>query len=246
MDKKLSIITWNCNGALRKKFDSLSNLDADIYIIQECEDPERTSDKKYNEWSKNCLWTGDNRHKGLGIFAKEDVKLENLVLESNGLRYFILCRINNDFNILAVWAMDNKENYEARYIGQVWLAINYYKNLLTDTILIIGDFNSNKIWDYKDRIGTHSNVIQKLAEHKIDSLYHKFYEEAQGEETQPTFYLHKNISKPYHIDYIFGSEEFSKSMKSLTIGKAEQWLRLSDHVPVIVEIDLANNMDEQV
>lgn len=45
--------------------------------------------------------------------------------------------------------MDNKENYEARYIAQVWLAINYYNDLLDKPSILIGDFNSNKIWDKK-------------------------------------------------------------------------------------------------
>jgi len=56
------------------------------------------------------------------------------------------------FTLFAIWAMNNKENRDARYIGQVWLAINYYEELLNNNTIMIGDFNSNKIWDYKDRV----------------------------------------------------------------------------------------------
>ena len=58
------------------------------------------------------------------------------------------------FTLFAIWAMSNKENYEARYIGQVWLAINYYADLLMGSTILVGDFNSNKIWDYKARVGS--------------------------------------------------------------------------------------------
>ena len=38
----MKIISWNCNGALWKKFNLLEKLDADILVIQECEDPRRS------------------------------------------------------------------------------------------------------------------------------------------------------------------------------------------------------------
>ena len=33
----MRIITWNCNGALRKKFKGLLDYNADLLVIQECE-----------------------------------------------------------------------------------------------------------------------------------------------------------------------------------------------------------------
>ena len=67
----MKIVTWNCNGALRKKFEPITELGADICIVQECEDPTRTKDSSYKDWASNHIWIGDNKNKGIGIFARE-------------------------------------------------------------------------------------------------------------------------------------------------------------------------------
>ena len=45
----MKIISWNCNGALRNKYDFLTNLEWDILIIQECENPEIINNQKYHK-----------------------------------------------------------------------------------------------------------------------------------------------------------------------------------------------------
>jgi exonuclease III len=74
----LKIITWNCNGAFRKKFEHLASFDADILLIQECENPLESKDDKYIAWASNYLWFGDTKNKGIGIFAKPAFKLDKL------------------------------------------------------------------------------------------------------------------------------------------------------------------------
>ena len=231
----MKIISWNCNGALRKKFEHIAKLDADIYIIQECEDPARANHKEYSDWSNNYLWIGDTKNKGIGIFAKKDISLQHLSwsnsFRDHAVKYFLPCLVNNDFQLLGVWThKNNSPNFG--YMGQFW---KYLKTNLEqfDKIIIVGDFNSNAIWDEWDRWWNHSDVVAILNEKGIRSVYHQKTNENQGNETHPTFFLQRKKEKAYHIDYIFTSQHFTSD--KIHIGKYENWIEISDHVPLTYE-----------
>ena len=65
----MRIVSWNCNGKFREKFKKIKELDADIYVIQECENPQSYAGTAYRGFAKNYIWNGENKNKGLGIFA---------------------------------------------------------------------------------------------------------------------------------------------------------------------------------
>ena len=232
--EKIRLLTWNCNGALRKKFNVLDKFDADLVIIQECEDPSQSKDASYKKWAENFLWTGDNRNKGLGIFARKGIQLIENDWEDNGTKFFISCRINNEFNVIAAWC-HGADSPTFGYIGQLWKYLQVNKLKMTDSI-VAGDFNSNKIWDKWDRWWNHSDVVRELKEIGIESLYHNYYKEEQGSECRPTFYLQKDLKKPYHIDYIFASSSIYEKIESFRVGNIDEWVELSDHVPVFAEL----------
>lgn len=236
----MKIVTWNCNGALRKKFEYVISLKADIYVIQECENPAETKSKEYKEWANNYLWTGSSKNKGLGIFVTKNLKIKQLnwscTYKDHDVKHFLPCSINEDFELLAVWTHENKSpNFG--YIGQFWKYIQNNKKHFKKMI-IVGDFNSNTIWDQWDRWWNHSDVVRELKEIGIESLYHKFTNEEQGKETQPTFFLQRNFKKPYHIDYCFGSSHFVKKLKFIEVQNYENWKHLSDHTPLLIKLDL--------
>ena len=64
----MKIISWNCNGAFRKKNHLVEQLDPDIMVIQECENPGKfiTDTGRYG-----YRWGGSNPNKGLGVFFKK-------------------------------------------------------------------------------------------------------------------------------------------------------------------------------
>jgi len=232
----LKIVTWNCNGAFRKKYDALAEFDADLLVIQECEDPDRST-TKYQEWAGDYHWFGQNKNKGIGIFPRNGIKVEKLNWPDDNLQQFLPCRVDDSFNLLAVWTMQaNSPTFQ--YIGQLWKYLQINKDRLAeDHSVICGDFNSNVIWDKWDRWWNHSDVVKELGELGILSLYHELTGEEQGKETAPTLYLQRKQERPYHIDYAFASEALRENV-SLSVGSAEQWLEISDHMPLSFTVNM--------
>jgi exodeoxyribonuclease-3 len=77
--------------------------------------------------------------------------------------------------------------------------------------ILIGDFNSNTIWDYKKhRLSDHTSVVQALEEKGIFSTYHVHHKQIQGKEEHPTYFMYRHLNKPYHIDYCFASSNLIK------------------------------------
>ena len=112
----MKIVSWNCGGKFREKFQDIIVVDADIYVIQECENPAECKSIAYIEFAHNYLWIGENKNKGLGVFAKNDIQLRENNWQKYCLRNFLSVRVNDLFNLVAVWAC--KPYIEEYYIYQ--------------------------------------------------------------------------------------------------------------------------------
>lgn len=251
----MKIVNWNCNGALRNKTKQIDKLNADIFIIQECENPE-FSTKKYRKWAGDYLWVGDNKNRGIGIFPKKKIVLKKLDWNGNfkieglnskspliswktsDLKLFLPFSINSIFTILAVWTK-GKQGEKFDYIGQIWKYLQIHrKELLNDKTFIIGDFNSNQKWDKEKRIDAwwnHTSVVEELRDMKFESLYHFKTKELQGLETKATYFHHKKRDSSHHIDYLFCSSDMLDFLE-LDIQEYDDWIALSDHMPFLVNI----------
>jgi len=234
----MRLITWNCQGAFRKKAEIILSYHPDILIVPESEHPDKLIFSDVISKPTCSYWHGDSVHKGIGIYSYSDYKFELLTEFNPEFRYILPFKVTGrgqTFLLFAIWAMPNKENYEARYIGQIWRAIDHYSTLFGGSTILVGDFNSNKIWDYKKRTGSHSDVVRKLAENNIQSIYHKHFNFDQGQEKHPTFFLQRKLLKPYHIDYCFASADILQRVTNVEIGTFENWIEHSDHAPLIID-----------
>jgi hypothetical protein len=233
----IGIVAWNCRLAFRKKVEKLARFRPEIAVISECESIERLGDK-HTSLFPNALWFGDNPHKGLGVFSTSAYSLTVHPAYDPRFRWVVPICVTGleSFTLLAVWTKDHKDRKQG-YIGQLFLALQQYQTLLEkETCLVVGDLNSNAIWDSLPRVGNHTAVVQMLKEYGVESTYHCFFQEEHGQESVPTYYFHHHREKGYHIDYGFLPVEWIERVESVHIGTYEEWREWSDHVPVVVKV----------
>ncbi len=225
----MKIISWNCNGKFREKLKIISALDADIHIIQECENPAETKDKDYSLWANNYIWMGRNKNKGLGVFGKNSINLEKLNWNEICLKYFLPIKVNNQFQLLAVWTQNP-------YIEEYYIYHQLNKQNYDDDTIVFGDFNSNKNFDHKYTTRKERGHMSTVNEFKLIGLedaYHYVSKEEQGSESKNTFYLYRKKERGYHIDHCFVNP---KNLISYSVLDDSYWLEFSDHMPCVLEI----------
>lgn len=235
----LKVMTWNCNMAFRKKAALIDSYKPDILIVPECEHPDKLIFELERQ-PNDVFWYGDNVHKGLSVFSFTDFKIKLLPYHNPDFKWILPLKISNStekLTVFAIWANNPKDkNFE--YVGQIWKALNHYEaKIKRKNTFLIGDFNSNTIWDKPRRAGNHSTIVDILAKKKIHSTYHAYFKSEQGQEPHPTFFLYRHLDKPYHLDYCFASNDWLKKLKKVDVGAFDNWVNASDHVPLIVEFN---------
>jgi endonuclease/exonuclease/phosphatase family metal-dependent hydrolase len=218
--------------AFARKRELIQSHKPDLLILQECSEADIL---ETNAPFKH--WVGTNKHKGLGIigYADHDYIINDSYTDE--LPWFIPVEIADlNLHVLAVWA--HVKTQQLRYVRVTHEAVDHYKQFITESPTIItGDFNSNTIWDKLHPKRSHSLLVEKLHGLGLDSLYHAQTKELEGAETTPTLYMYRNPEKGYHIDFVFMTENMLAG-STMEIGKPEEWLMQSDHMPIFVNTDI--------
>jgi exonuclease III len=241
----MRIVSWNCKfGFNAEKAKFIKKYKADLYVIQECSEKDLDEVKTYfNNQAFYCDYL-DSKY-GVGMFS-DKFDFEILPEHDKTFRYIVPYRVFNsesEFVLFSIWTKDKDENYKKiGYTEQVWKAINFegYDKYFTDSIILVGDFNSNNFWDKKyieQKQPSHNDIIKKLKEYGVESAYHKFNNCADGAENDATLLWIMNKNNKYHIDYCFISNNYK--LNNVNIGSIKEWEenKLSDHCPLIIDIE---------
>jgi len=233
--------------ALGRKFGALLETRPDIAIVSECAQPKRFRALARPEWLEHDpVWIGRNPDKGLAVFAFNGYSARLSKPFYRTLQHIAPVHISGpvECNVLAVWAQNTGRAVPRKnQPGPLQTALVRYKRFLADRPAVVaGDLNSNAIWDKPGWRINHTAAVKMLEGLGLVSAYHAVRGEPQGLETVPTLYWRDRTKDgpTYHIDYVFLPGRWIDRVRDLTIGTFEDWCGsgLSDHVPIIVDIDL--------
>ena len=235
----MNIVSWNCNGAFRDKYKFLAAYQPDVAVVPESESPCYLSKNSKNFSSMSHVWNGFSSFRGLSIFTFNGYRAKIADFYDSRFSLVLPVMIFNAtacFLLVAVWTKFVGKMKES-YVAQAYNAVCFYEKYFDDNTLIMGDFNSNKIWDNTsgNRVA-HDALVQKLEGKNFGSVYHELRQEPQGAETQPTQYQYRHKSRPNHIDYMFMNKNRMRDINAFSIGSYNDWQGKSDHMPLFMNV----------
>ena len=242
----MRIVIWNCAMSLHTKWDFLVNLRPDLAVIAECAEPSILWSKLKYEPVCDVQWVGDNRNKGLGVFAFTGFSLERDHCYDSNFKQFLPVNVSGkpSISLLAVWSFNGRRKDAPRcsYSAETISAIDYYKQFLgTCHSVIAGDFNNSVVWDHQSKAYNFSAIASRLNQIGLTSAYHDFKGVSFGAELDQTLFFRKSALE-YHIGYCFIPQCWN--VNDVVVGRREQWIGISDHAPLLV--DCIDNDEEAV
>ena len=222
----MRIVTWNCcRGSLEEKLAAAERLEPDLLILQEAARPASPAPE--------MLWFGDNPRLGLLVAGYGATTVKPGPLVPGRSAHSVVVSGRYAFHLLAVWAKP-----EPTYIQALADTLSHHRAFLSAAPSVVaGDFNSNAIWDRPKHSVDHSRVVQQLeTDFGLVSAYHAATGSAQGSEQHATHYFRWQEASPFHIDYCFVPRTWR--IRGVGVGGFEAWKGLSDHRPLVVDVEM--------
>ena len=235
----MRLVIWNCQGGLHRNIVAIEALQPDLAIIQECECPDRLRSREAAWHARPVVWCGDSPIRGLAVISFTGAQLEGDAAHAPSLKHLLPVVVTgaHNFRLLAVWTKEDAEQ-RAMYIGQAVVGVQRYASFIAgDATVVVGDFNSNQIWDRPGRPYRHAERVDILARQGLVSAYHHHHGEAQGDETRNTYYMYRELEHSFHIDYCFVPWVWMPYVKSVQVKAYADWRCMCDHCPMVITFD---------
>ncbi|WP_024477451.1 endonuclease/exonuclease/phosphatase family protein [Arthrobacter sp. CAL618] len=222
----MRIVSWNCAMGFSKKAHLIEALQPDVAVLPE------VSMKHIAEAAVPFkAWVGSNPNKGLGVLGFTDRAYERHEPWEN-LPWHLPFTVDK-LNIVGLWA--HVHSRDLRYVRVTHEIVTRHSQFLqSGPSLLIGDFNSNTAWDGGHPGRNHSLLVDRLGALGLRSVYHTTNGKAHGAETEKTYFHTRKLHFAHHIDYAF----LGGASATLQIGNNDEWLKHSDHMPLILDVDL--------
>jgi exodeoxyribonuclease-3 len=233
----MRLITWNCKGAFHRKHGFAAELRPDILIVPECEKVLGVTHSFDSAPIRSFEWFGSDPRKGLAVISYGDYSFEVHPSYNPCHQWIVPLSVSGPltFVLFAVWTLPLGKG-AGRYVRPLFEAFDAYKPIIDNSETVwAGDFNSNFVFDTPSRRYKFCDFVSLLSERGLNSLYHHQHECEHGEEPDDTFYLHHNVDKGFHIDYVFATQRLHQHGFQVTIGSHADWSKRSDHAPLICE-----------
>lgn len=215
-------MSYNISWCKQEKIDWLAgHQNVDAFVVPECGDKDNIAVPN----GYRFFWMGEYAAKGLGVMVREERKCELASWYDNTLRYALPIIIDDKYLLLAIWP--TKKEKSDSYVDICLSILRAYESkIVSHSTIIIGDYNI--ISNRKDS----KQVFRWMETHDLRSAHHTFCNEEIGKEQRPTYYHQYKETAPFFLDYAFTNTEV-KNYKLYTWDESK---RMSDHVPLMVEI----------
>lgn len=226
----LRLMTWNCRG-FRTRSEYAAAFRPDVLIVQEL----GTIDVLRSDIQPTFRHRiPPGRQRGLAALSYTDTKIQYVAPYQGGFHRFEVEYHGLRFHLVGVWTSTRKP--QSTSYRQAHDGLKLHSDWIRERpTVLLGDFNNHG----KCRERGWDELIRQTESLGLVSAYHAVTGERFGEESNPTYFCRKGdrmYSK--QLDYCFLPQEWSKNIVRVWLGSYEDWRTLSDHVPLVVDLNL--------
>jgi exodeoxyribonuclease-3 len=234
---------------LHDKVEQLCGLRPDLAVIPECACPEVLLRRCLELGPSDFAWEGVHPSKGLAVLAFGRWRLEVDPLHRPRTSSTLPLRVSGpaSLRLLAVWALP-RWAHPRRQPPPEPLAhgLTRLRPFLSRTPLIVaGDFQRTLLRRTANGNPEPSQLARRLAGLGLVSAYHRHRGVAPGHEPEPTYCRYRRIPGRHHTDLVLVDGRTASGIHGVEIGRAREWTKSSDHLPVIVDVEVPSRRGER-